>query len=126
MGYASKVAFVLTKEDHEALMEKLNKVDDYILKDFVTSKMTTPDDVYVKTETPWCKWNYGREIVDITEDFLKEVRHSFIRIGEENGDIEVSRKSEDDRGVDEEFEYFLEPIVEISDWDFVPDIKEAV
>lgn len=125
MAYLSKVAFVLWKPDYDELCAELNNVSGgseffrYIKE---PQYMTTPDETYVKAEfNGWVKWYDGEPLINCISNFLSRVRHSFIRIGEENGDIEIDNEVSDDRGIDEEFDYFLTVSVDIDDDGFVAD-----
>lgn len=128
MGYRSDVAFVLWKPDFEELVKRMRKVDEYWANylEGNAKYMTTPDETYVKSSFEWVKWYDEYEWVDCINSFLREVRHAFVEIGEENDDIIVYHTIEDDRGVDEEFYEFLDVERRIIDYGFVPDVKEAI
>ena len=112
MGYRSTVALVLTKSDYEELEKKytsgsipeassLMDVFDY------KGEFSTPDETYVGLYADWIKWytDYGE--IAAVEDFIRDVRHSFVRVGEDLEDIEKDVNVSDENGVDEEFYDFL-------------------
>ncbi len=113
MGYRNDVALVLWKPD---FFELANEVRKYTEKgtscvwDMVdTAKtITTPDEQYVLMRADLVKWDSYSDVgVEVTENFIRDKRHSFVRIGEDNCDVEIDIKTDDSRGCDEEFDYWL-------------------
>ncbi len=112
MGYESKVALVLWKPDYEELGEKIRNNCDMQLCDIFDQEgeFTTPDETYVALVSDWTCWYQNDECypeVDFIMNFIKDKRHSYIRIGERAGDIETDNLHSDSRGTDEEFGNFI-------------------
>lgn len=113
MGYRSDVAIVLLKQDFEELAKEVRNHTDKgtscVWGMIETAKtITTPDEQYMYMKAEWVKWNsYFDTGVEFTEAFLKDKLHSFVRIGEDNSDVEIDNKTDGNCGSDEEFDYFL-------------------
>ncbi len=111
MGYRSDVAVVLWKPDFEELANEVRKRAGMscVVNMIDTAKtITTPDEQYVLMKADWVKWDSCSDVgVQIAEDFMRDRRHSFARIGEDDSDVEIDIKTDDFRGCDEEFDYWL-------------------
>ncbi len=113
MGYYSKVAVILWKPDYNELEEKYKeKIKQPLYNTFDEIKeFSTPDETYVLLFTDDIKWYENDENykdIRLVMDFIKNIRHSYVRIGADKGDVVVDNKSWDNRGSDEEFEYFID------------------
>ena len=110
MKYESEVAIILWDRDYKTLNEKLKerglKTCDNLFKQIGT--VTTPDESYICMYSPRIVWESRIEEIGVIKCFLRKYRHSFIRIGEDIDDIEESTESQDWRGVDGEFEVFID------------------
>ena len=107
MLYTSMVALVLWEHDFndlESLLaeQKLKPAKEIFGK---IGRFKTPDETYVCMYSDWMKWDPDNiPEIGVIKDMMRSLRHSFIRIGDEVGDVEVDCESEDYRGVDEEFD----------------------
>ena len=131
MGYESKVAIVLQKEDYDELNEKfIKKFGERKCENDLPSffdkigEFTTPDNTYVCMFSYYTKWYESYDDVALIMDYLGDHRHTYLRIGEniDDGDVVWEPIVDDDRGCDGEFEEFLRWTTEIDMEDF--DIKD--
>lgn len=122
MGYYGKVAIVLWKPDYDEFAEKYREEIKRPLKSTFDEikEFSTPDETYVLLYAESTKWyEYDEEFKDVrlVMDFIKNIRHSFVRIGEDRDDVVVENKCWDNRGSDEEFEYFIDTETRITGLD---------
>ncbi len=105
--YYSTVALVLWQPDFDDLRSLLNEQELKQPEDIFTKigYLTTPDETYVCLYSRSIAWDtVNNKEINVISEMMRSLRHSFIRIGDEVGDVEESFESEDFRGVDEEFE----------------------
>lgn len=122
MGYESKVTIVLRKTDCDEMAEKLLNTCNRKLTDVFkrAGVFETSDETYICLQTDWVKWYEDDEYfpdVNLIMNYIKDVRHSYIRYGENYEDIEFDFKDEDKEGTDGEFRYLIEPLVDIRGMD---------
>ena len=107
----SKVALVLWEPDYEELEARLRNNCDAQTCDVFDEYgvFETPDEKYVCLYADYTKWNTWDDYTaeSFVMSFIKDIRHSYIRVGESVDDIDIDFKTWDDRGSDEEFENFL-------------------
>lgn len=119
MGKESKVTIVLREADCNKMADKLLSTCNKKLTDVFNriGILKDPDETYVCLQTEWTNWYEGDKKhlpeVDLIMNHLKNVRHSYIRWGEEYGDLEFDIKEDDENGYDEDFNYLIEPLVHI-------------
>ena len=118
MGYYSTVAIALDKSDYNRLARRA-KENENVKGTFVeemilyAESVKTPDETYMILSRDFVKWYHEFDHVKFIMDFITPIRHSFLRIGEDNF-IEEDIKVEDDRGEDDEFYDILSPSVKIN------------
>ena len=95
MGYYSQVGLCIKEKDFEELKERLKKYE-YMLEPGFCNITTFEDEEYGNTivcSWDYIKWYYQFEDITTVDSFISELEdrdeeYSFIRIGEEYGDIE--------------------------------------
>lgn len=112
MGYRSEIAIVLWKPHYDQLVEKAKAVIDFDnswLMSFLNDakEKETPDETYVLLYDDWIEWYDYYSGVKFIMDFLSTHRHTFIEIGESDGDITCDIKTSDGEGDDEEFKEII-------------------
>ena len=109
--YDVKFALVLLDSHYEELNKKIVGSDPLwsLVK---KGELNTPDETYVMLYAECFPWSPDNVNVGIIEQFIKEHRHAFIRIGldDDFADDRIHKDiiSFDSEGSDEEFEYMLD------------------
>lgn len=106
MGYASNVGIALYKEDYEKMKSAAAKADDENILRFVNNftEHTSKESDIIQLEMSWTKWyEYDFVEVDFVKNFLENIPHRFIRIGEELEDME-----ENSQGNIETYDMYIE------------------
>lgn len=100
MGYRSEVAIVLEKEVYEKALEEAmqyklenGKEDKYWC--LLHTDKTSVDKKYAVLYWDWIKWYESYEEIKFIEELMKEHNAYFMRIGEEDSDIETHFYGED-------------------------------
>ena len=95
MGYESKVTIVLRKMDADEIAKNLLSTCNKKLTDVFSriGTLKSPDETYVCLQTDWTKWYKYFPEVDLIINYIKDVRHSYIRCGEDCGDMDFSVKA---------------------------------
>lgn len=133
MSYLSKVGIAMYKADFDAIKKAIAKNDDHTTKALLESaevsvlpsendrcvNMLAEDrclepDAYVVLMWDWMKWYEEFPEVRFIMDAMHKLHHySYIRIGEETGDVEQdSRLGEWEDGV--EVDYMFDSIINVS------------
>ena len=92
MGYRSEVAVVLYKEDYQKLMEDaqpLKEKDELCFLEQEPKYCEIDGKEYAFLYGDWIKWYDIFYEVELVMNFLKQVPHAFIRMGEDNDDVEI-------------------------------------
>ena len=92
MGYRSDVALVLYKQDYLNLMsaaQQLKDRDELCLLENEPSFCEVDNKEYVAVKAEFIKWNDRFAETKLVEDFIKNVPHAFIRIGQEYEDFVI-------------------------------------
>ena len=108
MGYYSEVSITLWKPDFDEMYKGASaEIRESINDKFNITKWETPDEEYINLHSKdTIKWYDSYTDVSYIMNFIKDIRHSFIELGEDYGDVTYEFKCEDDRGVDDEFYNF--------------------
>lgn len=99
MGYYSEVAVAIKHDDWIKMQEEAVSSKAFEDKnDFLNfwDKMRERDDGIVILSCDWCKWYDDSRNVAFVMNFLKDVQHHYLRIGEEGGDIEEENTFENE------------------------------
>lgn len=95
MGYVSDVGIALHKEDYEKMKSAAVKTDNENIIKFVNSftEHAGKEPDVIQLEMSWEKW-YRNDLVevDFVENFLEDIPHRFLRIGEELEDLEENSR----------------------------------
>ena len=95
MGYYSDVGICVKKENFDELKERVNALKDNTVTSFIESaKYVDYGSEEVILTWDYIKWYPEFAEVQFITSFLSELKtrgiaYSFIRVGEENGDIEI-------------------------------------
>lgn len=113
MGYISNVGIALYEKDYERMKSAAIKTNNENIIRFVnsfTEHMGKEPDI-IHLEMSWTKW-YEHDFVevDFVKNFLEDVPHRFLRIGEELEDME-----EESRGDIEAYDMYIERRVVFGD-----------
>ena len=105
MGYVSNVGIALYKEDYEKMKSAAAKTNNENILRFVNSftEHVSQESDIVQLEMSWEKWYNELPDVKFVEDFLEDIPHKFIRIGEELEDME-----ENSQGNIETYDMYIE------------------
>ena len=109
MGYYSEVAFAIPKKDVkglvDALIESVGDADDLNFMDVYETYFfkfgRTPEErakiPYVIFHQDWTKWYSSYKDVACIEKYIRSLdSYKFIRVGEENGDVEENESGDVD------------------------------
>ncbi len=122
MSYYSKIKIALTEYDYDKVQQGCHKAldsDKYreqfkkLFQNRWEFVKDNEDNVYIIIVNDSVQWDTSNPAVSYMADFLKKNRHSFIRVGEDVGDIEVDILNEDEDGVDVIFDEILSVNTEI-------------
>ncbi len=124
--YESSVALVLWEPDYIELELRLKAACNMQCTDIFTKigRLETPDEAYVCLYASQIEWHSDKKEIGEIEMFIRLLRHSFIRIGEDFGDIEKIVRVEDARGCDEEFEYLVDIDTQMTGLEFFEGLED--
>ena len=106
MGYVSNVGIALYERDYERMKSAAIKTNNENIIKFVNSftEHTGNEPDVIQLEMSWTKW-YEHDFVEVgfVKNFLEDVPHRFLRIGEELEDME-----ENSQGNVETYDMYIE------------------
>ena len=92
MGYKSDVSIVIRNEDFAVLLHVAKSRGEEVLKNAQTllswTRSIRQSEAYTTLYFEWVEWQGYYPEVQFIRDYIMDIPHSFISIGENNSDIE--------------------------------------